>query len=443
MACLVAWSDRIDGWIRTMDDVDQKQLMEARGDVLAGGLARRVRSDVRASWDRAQRVGLHPDRHLPQVVMGDDEVRHRQVTGHLAAVWPVMMSVLGGAAAEPGHLLFVGDADGHLLWVRGDSAACRAAERAHLVAGAGWSEVAAGTNGVGTALALRKPFQVHGAEHYLSVAVDYTCTAAPIRDPATGALVGVVDVTCPRHRTRSLALPLVAAAARLAEASLAEHRRRCDSEIRARYLDRVLRRCGGRAALVTADGRVVHAEPADWITSSWSQELSEGATTLPDGRRIIVERLAPNGPFAVYSSQHDDTLARVTVLGRKFASITIDGVNRQLSLRHSEIVVLLLAHPDGLTAEELAREIYGATGKPGTIRAELTRLRALLGYRLVANPYRLIATTADFLDLEHIPTAERSIHSSSDPEGPLLLPNSRARGIMRLRNRLLRPATTL
>ncbi len=346
----------------------------------------------------------------------------------MGIVWPVLQTVLGSAASEPGHILFVGDAQGHLLWVCGDAATRRAAERAHLVEGARWSEAGAGTNGVGTALALGKPFQVRGAEHYLSLAVEYTCTAAPIRDPVSGAVVGVVDVTCRRRDTRPLALPLVTAAARLAEAHLAERARQRDAQARARYLDRISARSSDLNALLAPDGRVLHAEPPGWLPGVWSGPLADGATELPDGRPVIVERLSPDGLFTVRAPRHGAPYAQtahVTALGRDRALLDLDGVTHQLRARHSELLVLLLAHPAGLTAASLAEEIYGYEGKAVTVRAELTRLRRILGYRLAANPYRITtAMTADFQQ------------PRNQFDASLLLPSSQAPGVIQLRHRL-------
>lgn len=52
----------------------------------------------------------------------------------------------------------------------------------------------------------------------------WTCAARPVRDPATGEVVGVVDVPGPAHRFHPTTLALVAAAAQLAEAHLAVQR---------------------------------------------------------------------------------------------------------------------------------------------------------------------------------------------------------------------------
>jgi hypothetical protein len=54
-------------------------------------------------------------------------------------------------------------------------------------------------------------------------------------------------------------------------------------------------------------------------------------------------------------------------------------------------VRLLAAHPEGLTSRELARKLYGPAGKRVTVRAEMSRLRRVLGPILARNPYRLDA----------------------------------------------------
>jgi len=61
--------------------------------------------------------------------------------------------------------------------------------------GGNWNEQAAGTNGVGTALAERRAVQIVGAEHYVQAWQRWVCTAAPIRDPLSGEIIAVIDVT--------------------------------------------------------------------------------------------------------------------------------------------------------------------------------------------------------------------------------------------------------
>ena len=395
------------------------------------GQAQWMRADIRASWDRLRRLGLHRDHHRPEVILSPAELRARRHDQQLAAVWPVLFTCLEAAAAESGHVVFVADSTGHLLWMLSDSGARPATERANLVPGVRWRESDAGTNGVGTALTLGRPFQVRGPEHYLSVAADFTCTAAPIRDPRTGAVIGVVDVTSPMRRTSPLALSLVTAAARLAEARLRDLALQHDARVRTRYLDRVLSRSGMSSGLADPSGRILYAVPEGWLPPVLPVPVAEGETTLPDGRRVSVERLAPGGAFEVrlLTDAADADTAQFWALGRNRAILRLDGTVHELSVRHSELMVLLLDNPDGLTGAELAQALYGAAGKAVTVRAELTRLRRVVGYRLASDPYRLDSRIGcDFRDPEF---------DTGDRPGSLL-PASRAPGIRRIRQRLER-----
>ena len=94
-------------------------------------------------------------------------------------------------------------------------------------------------------------------------------------------------------------------------------------------------------------------------------------------------------------------------LGRRESLISIsDGRGRQakfrLSPRHSEIVLLLAAAPRGLSGDEMMVLLYEEDPAPATLRAELKRLRDLLGDELLrSRPYRLDASVSgDWLDVE-------------------------------------------
>ena len=79
----------------------------------------------------------------------------------------------------------------------------------------------------------------------------FTSSAAQIRDPATGAVVGAVDVTGPAHPVHPTTAALLLAAARLAEGLL-----------RAQAAARDLTRPG---AVLSLDGQVRASEPPDWL----------------------------------------------------------------------------------------------------------------------------------------------------------------------------------
>ena len=107
----------------------------------------------------------------------------------------------------------VTDPAGHLLWVEGDRTTRRLAERISLVPGALWSESAAGTNAMGTSLAVDHAVQVFSAEHVRASLHGWTCAAAPLHAARTGTLMGCVDLTGPANTVHPHSLALVSAAA--------------------------------------------------------------------------------------------------------------------------------------------------------------------------------------------------------------------------------------
>jgi hypothetical protein len=99
--------------------------------------------------------------------------------------------------------------------------------------------------------------------------------------------------------------------------------------------------------------------------------------------------------------------------------------------------VLLAAHPEGLTGERLAMELYGERAvTPVTLRAELSRLRGLLGPLLESRPYRLRTVPHTDHDAVGEALAEGDLRAAlSAYRGPLL-PLSEAPGVVRLRRLL-------
>ncbi|WP_246371307.1 GAF domain-containing protein [Nocardioides pelophilus] len=130
------------------------------------------------------------------------------------------------------------------------------------------------------------------------------------------------------------------------------------------------------------------------------------------------------------------------LLGRNEALVRVaDGRDRlgqfRLSRRHSEIVALLAAAPAGLSGDELAVLLYEEDGGSSTLRAELNRLRGLLGDDLLASrPYRLTApVTGDWLAVGAQLAAGDLRSAMRGYDGPVL-PRSTAPGVVRIREEL-------
>ncbi|MEU8774923.1 GAF domain-containing protein [Streptomyces sp. NPDC048606] len=320
-----------------------------------------VRSVIATSWRRCARARVSPE-CAPRLELAEPDLRAYRDEHPLARVMPLFRDLVGAFAAHGAHLLAVCDARGGLLWVEGEPATLRRAERLGFVPGSRWAEATMGTNAPGTAVAVGRPVQVFGAEHFSRRVHPWTCAAAPVRDPATGLVLGAVDITGGDGLAHPHSLAFVQAVARAAE---------------------------GQLALL--------APP-------------------PTGDR--------------------DTLA---ALGRDEALLVLGGRRIPLGRRHSEILTLLAHHPEGLSGEELAHALYEEEESVSavTVRAELSRLRALLGAgALSSRPYRTtVPLEADFTAVtRHLAAGAVSAALTRYP-GPLL-PASRAPGVVRLRRRI-------
>ncbi|WP_328334948.1 MULTISPECIES: GAF domain-containing protein [unclassified Streptomyces] len=129
---------------------------------------------------------------------------------------------------------------------------------------------------------------------------------------------------------------------------------------------------------------------------------------------------------------------RVSVLGRDTALLVACGRTYGLSRRHSEILTLLAQRPEGVTGDELLVELYeDESVTPVTLRAELSRLRGLLGPELLrSRPYRLAGPVdTDFAGVARLLASGAVTSAMTAYAGPLL-PASRAPAVVRLRRRL-------
>ncbi|RBM04749.1 GAF domain-containing protein [Streptomyces sp. PT12] len=322
-----------------------------------------LRGVVRESWQRSRSLGVDPDAATPPDPLPEAELRGYRREHPLAAVLPVIRSLLVETARDDDQVAAVGDGAGRLLWVEGSPSLLSRAERIGFAEGANWAEHAAGTNAPGTALALGQPVQIYASEHFSRPVQPWSCAAAPVRDPGSGAVLGVLDLTGGDHIAAPHALSLVRATVAAVEAEL-----------------RLLRVGGGSARSPVA-----------------------GA-------------------------------ARLEVLGRDRAAFTWAGGRVELSPRHSEILYLLSRRPRGLTAEALEALLRTGEAAPVTVRAEMSRLRRLLGPGLLASrPYRLTAPVAvDADEVRELIAGGALRHAMSRYRGPLL-PRSEAPGVVEAR----------
>jgi len=203
-----------------LHDLRDRLLRAQETAIATGTVPPTLRPVVRESWERALRGQIDPDHALPRVDLDEDEFREYRASHALAPVLPVIRRLLVDGADDAGLVVAVGDEHGRLLWVEGDPGLRRRAEDMLFIAGADWSETSVGTSAPGTALQLDRAVQIRGAEHYNRIVHPWSCTAAPVHDPASGELLGVIDITGTDHAVAPHTLSLVQATVAAVEAEL-------------------------------------------------------------------------------------------------------------------------------------------------------------------------------------------------------------------------------
>jgi GAF domain len=353
-----------------------------------------LRTVVESSWSRAAAAGVDPDGYAPTVL--DDRETARALASNPASTHLAEMERLLREALKAGCFAVLSDPNGVLLWASGDPAALEGAAGPGFLPGHLCSEEALGTNAVGTAIALDAPVQIFAAEHFNRRLHRMTCAAAPIREPETGRLLGVLDVSGDFHTGHPHTLALVGAVAQVAEDRIEARSRSRDEELRAAYLDWVRGSDCEHSALVAGTGRVLAASPRGWLGPRLRLRR-DGRLALPpdleiedrsvgeEAGAVIVRprggRRAARGPSA--------TVLQVRVEARRVL-VSVGEWETPLSQRHGEILVNLAIHPDGLSGLELGEMVYGERWKAVTLRAEVSRLRRLLGPVIGHDPYRLL-----------------------------------------------------
>jgi hypothetical protein len=330
------------------------------------------------------------------------------------------------------------------LWIDGPAGVrLDAADSMNFAEGAGWSESAAGTNAIGTALASDHAVQVFAAEHYNEIVQEWTCSAAPVHDPDTGRVIGIIDVTGRLGSVHPYVFDCAAATARAVEYQLRCVMYERDARLRARYEDRI---AGGspRAALVTPGGRVISGDEAvSWIGATRVAVPSGGGElTLPSGVRAVADPVGPGEEaFVVRADGRRPTAGHrpqltLTLLKGARTRVELDGQRLQLSRIPTEILALLSARPGGMSSEELAADLYGDDGHPGAVRVQICRLRRVLGPCIGTGPYRLLMDVDSDVARVRGLLERGAIREAAERYPGPLLPDSEAPGVVREREAL-------
>jgi signal transduction histidine kinase len=126
------------------------------------------------------------------------------------------------------------------------------------------------------------------------------------------------------------------------------------------------------------------------LSTTWDRSHPIGLAAAEALARLLSREARQAIPAAV--DRHDTGvcggLLELRLLGR--ASAHLNGGRLRLTRRQTEILALLALNPDGLDLGDLHARLYG--DRPvslGTLKAEMSQLRAVLGGHLESRPYRI------------------------------------------------------
>ena len=279
---------------READRLYRRQVERAWVALVDGRLSQvdpNVRDLVRDSWLRCLAMGVEPLAQRPlRRVAGDSLEALRDANVDLLRAFQNTWRVLGDLLADTQSCLIVADAAGTMLDICGSPVVVERGARECVSPGYAWSEQSGGTNAIGTAIARNAPAEVHSAEHLLSVAKLWSCSAAPVHDPVDGKLVGVVDVTSFSDSHQQHCLALAVTAAHQIEETLQS--RELARSVQLLHWYQLQAGSHGHQAVVLLDrkGRVVTAnELARALFAD-----SRGCTPLERGRQFLAQAGEPS-----------------------------------------------------------------------------------------------------------------------------------------------------
>jgi len=156
--------------------------------------AEHLSADIYDSWMRCISFGLDTLRpptpeFVSPAILRQEQQRCSLVRGLALAEMHTLHQQIAGS----NFMIAFANADGLLLDIISDPSFSDASNAASIRPGTVWTERICGTNGLGTAVHLKRAIVVHGREHFFSRYNNLTCVAAPIFDRRSEA-VGAIGV---------------------------------------------------------------------------------------------------------------------------------------------------------------------------------------------------------------------------------------------------------
>ncbi|KXZ69789.1 Acetoin dehydrogenase operon transcriptional activator AcoR [Acinetobacter venetianus] len=298
------------GLLQQRKSVDQLK----RQNSLSPQNAEKLGQSIASSWQRSASSAI-PKERLAAPLLSQNSKNKTSLDMALESC----SNELSHIADQSSMVIAVGDVGSTIIWTASSSQMQSAAEKVHFIAGGQWAEDVVGTNALALSLKTQQSSCVFSNEHYMESVHDWVCYAAPIIDPYSKQVLGVVDLSTTWKKHNTLGMLAAERCASIIQTALIEQQR----------------------------------------------------------QRLYIRAFAT--PQIIFNQK-----------------------SLVLTPRQVEILVILALCPNGLNLENLHQALYGERKVSiGTLKAEMSQLRDILGGMLGSRPYRLLADVeADFLSAE-------------------------------------------
>ncbi len=222
----------------------------------------KVRPEILESWCRCYACRVDPYDGTSHCLLEQQELEellHQQ--RELIEVARPFMVNLHEFVAGSGFIVILADKRGYIMEVMGDYNILENANKVNLSKGYGWMEEEVGTNGIGTALALDRPFQVSGQEHYCRKIHSWTCSAAPIVSE-DGRAVGALQMSGPSHEAHLHTLGMVVAAVEAISDQMRINKQNRELTVLNNSLNGIFQTMSDGAVLINEQGVISQINPA-------------------------------------------------------------------------------------------------------------------------------------------------------------------------------------
>jgi transcriptional regulator of acetoin/glycerol metabolism len=220
-----------------------------------------LRSIMMQSWHRCLGQGVDPISTSAPIVSSNKQAKEEFENSRLYRYLFPYIKNFKDITMGTDKLLVVTNSRGGINHIEGEFSLQHKAEKMNFVTGASWAEIDAGTNAIGTALVTKAPIQVFAAEHLCQRVHEWTCSAAPILDPATQEVLGVIDLTGSWKDVHPYSLSVVLTIARAIEDGMRKDLEIDRYKVLAHYLEVTMRTQNVPLVALDYGGTVLKADP--------------------------------------------------------------------------------------------------------------------------------------------------------------------------------------